>query len=65
MRIYNLIAITLLTISGVSSAKEVIGIGEYRYGPDTPQNLACELAEERAKENALSKFVYEIQILSF
>jgi hypothetical protein len=56
---------TLLTISGVSSAKEVIGIGEYRYGPDTPQNLACELAEERAKENALSKFVYEIQILSF
>ena len=59
MRINNLIAITLLTISGLSSAKEVIGIGEYRYGPDTPQNLACELAEERAKENALTKFVGE------
>ena len=38
----------------------VTGIGEYRYGPDTTENLACELAEERAKEDAIIKYVGEL-----
>jgi hypothetical protein len=37
----------------------VTGIGEYRFGPDTAENVACEFAEERAKEDALIKFVGE------
>ena len=38
----------------------VTGIGEYRYGPDTTENLACELAEERAKDDAIIKYVGEL-----
>jgi len=34
----------------------VKGVGEYFYGPDTAQNLACFFAEERAKENAIENF---------
>jgi len=34
----------------------ITGIGEYRFGPDTTENLACEIAEDRAKEDALIKF---------
>lgn len=41
----------------VTNAFAVTGIGEYRYGPDTAENLACELAEERAKEDAIIKYV--------
>lgn len=41
----------------VTNAFAVTGIGEYRYGPDTTENLACELAEERAKEDAIIKYV--------
>ena len=37
----------------------ITGIGEYRYGPDTTENLACELAEEKAKQDAIIKFVGE------
>ena len=35
------------------NANAVTGIGEYRFGPDTTENLACEIAEDRAKEDAL------------
>jgi hypothetical protein len=36
------------------------GIGEYFYGPDTSENMACTFAEEKAKENALQRYVGEI-----
>ena len=36
------------------------GIGEYFYGPDTSENMACNFAEEKAKENALQRYVGEI-----
>ena len=52
-----LISLALLPI--LAQAKVTLGIGEYRYGPDTPQNLACVLAEDRAKDNAISRFVGE------
>jgi hypothetical protein len=41
----------------VTNAFAVTGIGEYRYGPDTTENQACEFAEERAKEDAIIKYV--------
>ena len=37
----------------VTNAFAVTGIGEYRYGPDTTENQACEFAEEKAKEDGL------------
>jgi hypothetical protein len=43
----------------VTNAFAVTGIGEYRYGPDTTENLACELAEEKAKEDAIIRYVGE------
>lgn len=38
------------------NANAVTGIGEYRFGPDTTENLACEVAEDRAQQDALIKF---------
>lgn len=38
---------------------KTIGIGEYMYGPETSKNMACELAEDRARENAIKKYVGE------
>jgi hypothetical protein len=43
----------------VAFARPTIGIGEYRYGPNTPQNVACQIAEERAKEDAINRFMGE------
>lgn len=37
----------------------VSGTGEYRFGPETAENIACAIAEERAKENAIANFVGE------
>jgi len=51
--------IPLALASGLVQARTEIGIGEYRYGPDTPQNLACLMAEDLAKENAITRFVGE------
>jgi len=42
------------------SFASVQGIGEYFYGPETSENMACSFAEEKAKENALQKYVGEI-----
>ena len=47
----------LLSLLIVTNAFSLAGIGEYRYGTDTTENLACELAEERAKEDAIIKYV--------
>ena len=37
-------------------ANQTLGIGEFRYGPDMPENVACQLAEDRAKEEAIKRF---------
>ena len=54
----------LLLVPIFANAKQTLGVGEYRYGPDTTQNFACQLAEEKAKEHAITRFVGE-QIESF
>ena len=38
---------------------EVVGEGEYRFGPETSQNIACSIAEQKAKENAIANFLGE------
>lgn len=47
-----LISILIPSLSFAS----VKGIGEYFYGPDTSDNLACSFAEEKAKEDAILNF---------
>jgi len=49
----------LLITSMFVNAKQTTGVGEYRYGPDTSQDVACQIAEERARENAVTKVVGE------
>jgi len=41
-------------------AERVSGTGEYSFGPDTAENVACRLAEEKAKQNAIANFVGEL-----
>jgi len=36
------------------NAKDYRGIGKYRFGPNVAESIACDLAFERAKKNALS-----------
>jgi len=48
--------IPLALATSIVQARTSLGVGEYRYGPDTTQNIACKFAEERAKENAIEKF---------
>jgi hypothetical protein len=36
------------------------GEGEHRFGPETAENVACAIAEEKAKENAIANFVGEL-----
>ena len=48
-----------LLIATSVNAKEVSGTGEYRFGPETAQNIACSIAEENAKKNAIANFVGE------
>ena len=42
------------------SDNSIEGQGTYHFGPETSENLACSLAEERAKEAAILKKVGEI-----
>ena len=51
-RLSTYTALTLFSLN----VGAVTGIGEYRFGPDTAENFACEVAEDRAKEDALIKF---------
>ena len=54
---------TLLALSLFAStvfAEPVVGVGEYNYGPNTSETLACTIAEEKAKEAAILKKVGEI-----
>jgi len=51
----------LLLVSLISTnAFAISGVGEYRYGPDTTENFACEMAEERARENAIVQYVGQL-----
>jgi hypothetical protein len=52
------IPILLLVCANIAHSK-VIGEGEYRFGPETAQNVACSIAEQRAKQNAIENFVGE------
>ena len=45
----------LLITSMFANAKVTTGVGEYRYGPDTSEEDACILAEQMAKEDAISR----------
>ena len=51
---------TLLCVSSLAHAERVKGTGEYSFGPDTAENVACRLAEEKAKQNAIANFVGEL-----
>lgn len=46
-------------LSNAVFANQVIGVGEYNYGPDLSENIACQMAEDRAKEHAINKFLGE------
>lgn len=49
------LALSLLICSGLANAGKIEATGEYRFGPDMPQNIACSLAEDQAKHNALTQ----------
>ncbi len=52
------ILLILLLVPLIANAR-TIGIGEHRYGPDTPENFACQIAEENAKQHAINRFLGE------
>lgn len=49
-----------LLCANFAHAERVQGTGEYSFGPDTAENIACRLAEENAKQNAIKNFVGEL-----
>jgi len=49
-----------LLCANFAHAERVKGTGEYSFGPDTAENIACRLAEENAKQNAIKNFVGEL-----
>lgn len=49
-----------LLCANFAHAERVSGTGEYSFGPDTAENVACRLAEEKAKQNAIANFVGEL-----
>ena len=53
----RLLPITLAFM--LSSAYAVQGTGEYFYGPDTAENIACQIAEEYAQTDAIRNFLGE------
>ena len=49
----------IMMIPLFANAAQVLGTGEYRYGPDMPQSVACSIAEEHAKDNAIARYLGE------
>jgi hypothetical protein len=49
-----------LLCANLAHAERVSGTGEYSFGPDTAENVACRIAEEKAKQNAIANFVGEM-----
>jgi hypothetical protein len=43
----------------LSSAYAVQGTGEYFYGPDMAENIACQIAEDHARTDAIRNFLGE------
>ena len=43
----------------LSSAQATTGTGEYFYGPDTSENIACQVAEDFARTDAIRNFLGE------
>jgi hypothetical protein len=56
----TLSTILILLCSNFAHAERVNGEGEYSFGPDTAENVACSIAEEKAKQNAIANFVGEL-----
>ena len=48
-----------LLVATSLNAEPISGTGEHRFGPETAQNIACDIAEQKAKENAIANFVGE------
>ena len=54
---------TLLALSLFATtafAEPSVGVGQYNFGPNTPESLACSIAEEKAKEAAILNKVGEV-----
>ena len=49
----GILLLGILLISNCIHAEMARGVGEYLYGPDTTENKACELAQDKAKSMAL------------
>ena len=52
-------AIAAMLVMSSASAAVVQGEGEYRFGPDTAESVACEYALDRARRNAIENFIGE------
>jgi len=48
-----------LTAFILSSAHATTGTGEYFYGPDTSENIACQVAEDFARDDVIRNFLGE------
>lgn len=60
-RIVESIVSTICVTTCVTIQAAVIeGTGEYRFGPETAENVACAIAEQRAKENVIANFMGEV-----
>lgn len=55
----KLAALSFALLTTLANAETVTGEGEYRFGPETAENVACNIAEERAIQNAIENFVGE------
>ena len=53
----RLLPLTLAFI--LSNAFAVQGVGEYFYGPDMAENIACQIAEDDARTDAIRNFLGE------
>lgn len=53
----RLLPITLAFM--LSNAFAVQGVGEYFYGPDMAENIACQIAEDNARTDAIRNFLGE------
>lgn len=51
---------TYLVLCANFAHASTFGRGEYAFGPETAQNIACTIAEERAKKNVIDNFVGEM-----
>lgn len=49
----------LALVASAASADVVTGQGEYRFGPDTAESVACEYALDLARRNAIENFIGE------